>query len=173
MLALAKKLIINNFRIKFVHVYNVGFISYLFSPVCTTMSMEDGTQAVLKAGMTDVAWLFGRSHVAHPDEMQPAHEHSQAAVLLQTCEATTDESHRYDHLVLRPGELHFVMAQLRAIGSCIKNNGLHLDGRQPVRPLDGETNLRGKACQKWSGCSSDFPASPFHDVPRSVLRAEP
>ena len=58
-----------------------------------------------------------------------------------------------DHLIVRPGELHIVMAQLRCIGCYIENSGLELcwteadicgpvtvrqilEGKQVVRGLD-------------------------------------
>jgi hypothetical protein len=45
-----------------------------------------------------------------------------------------------DHLVLRPGELHFVMAQLRTIGAFIENSGLDFSWT--------EANLYGPATVK-------------------------
>ena len=78
-----------------------------------------------------------------------------------------------DHIILRPGELHVVMAQLLCIGAYIENSGLDFCRTETdlYRPITVKQIL--EAYEKRSKRICGHPAGPIQPVPGSISPVVP
>lgn len=69
-----------------------------------------------------------------------------------------------DHIILRPGELHVLMAQLRTLGAFVDNSG-----SATIWVSDCEANNRRQSYEARSNSSHGLFASSFYPIPKGVF----